>query len=905
MIKIILNLTLTILTLFFTTLSALTKEDIQFIRTHELFDYVQDNQKKIHDYIKQNKNDDIAWNMLEDNYRVRRDTLSLFRWYIERSKIQKSLSHAKMALDISAIHPEYLSKACYDSLLKAYATPYSKDFITYSKSPNENLKKRMIRKYIPYPKQIEQWAKDSFDEFSIEANPEKRLVLIESFLKDYPSSKYFPTALYYYYFTLKSLKKYDTFSKDYLKRIKKNISPEIAYVVSSQINDPLFRKHYFGGQPNKMLLTHSLNRLKAALIKVDKDKKTLYYINGAPWNKKMFKNKIYMEMAKTNYYLILHQKKEYGDEEKTAILFNKTSKNFIDGIDNLKKIKYENNDQGEIANLHFWYGKFYKDIKTRQMQMEALDHFLECLTLGAPRNPYEKQVMTYITQLRGYLNIHEDMLTWSRKRLNYKGPIFSDITKSAGLDSIKAGRVSWGDYDNDGYDDLLLSGNLIFHNNRNMTFSNVTDSLGYVYQANTGGIWFDLNKDGKLDFVTLSSSHEGEKLMLNKGNKFVSINDKAGDINDGMPSEGIAVVDSDHDGYADIYTANYETWGEKSGYPDKYWENEEGYFTDKTKKLGFVNELYPELAGRGVSPADFDNDGEQEIFVSNYRLNKNYLWDKQKGIYQDISSLARVQGECQEGYYGHSIGADWGDFDNDGDLDLFIANLAHPRFIEFSDISMLLRNDGMKDYTLDGENISYPVFTNITKQSGIKYDETHSDPLWFDADNDGDLDLFITSIYPNERTYLYLNKGDGTFKDVTWLAGLRTFNAWGNAYADINHDGKLDLLVASGDGVKLYLNQTDNHNQSKTFRVVWNQQQISVLNQDQWNNYNNSPAYGARLLIKSRADKKSKIRIHELCSAKGTTSQNAQIVHIGYGKEKIEKIQVMFNNQVIFETKPE
>ena len=78
--------------------------------------------------------------------------------------------------------------------------------------------------------------------------------------------------------------------------------------------------------------------------------------------------------------------------------------------------------------------------------------------------------------------------------------------------------------------------------------------------------------------------------------------------------------------------------------------------------------------------------------------------------------------------------------------------------------------------------------------------------MWFDFDNDGWLDLFITSIYEGCHSFLYRNKGDGTFEDVTWLAGVRTENGWGCAWSDFNRDGAPDLVVASNSGLKLYKN---------------------------------------------------------------------------------------------------
>jgi len=154
-----------------------------------------------------------------------------------------------------------------------------------------------------------------------------------------------------------------------------------------------------------------------------------------------------------------------------------------------------------------------------------------------------------------------------------------------------------------------------------------------------------------------------------------------------------------------------------------------------------------------------------------------------------------MEGTYVEGWYGHTIGSEWGDFDNDGDLDLICANLAHPRYIKFSDMTQLFVNDLKKNR-----------FYDIRESAGITYDECHSDPSWGDVNGDGYLDLFITSIYPNRISYLYMNNGDKTFSDITYLAGVRTFNSWGAAFSDYDNDGDIDLLVCSDEGIHLFRN---------------------------------------------------------------------------------------------------
>ncbi|MBT4574897.1 MAG: CRTAC1 family protein, partial [Candidatus Cloacimonetes bacterium] len=215
-----------------------------------------------------------------------------------------------------------------------------------------------------------------------------------------------------------------------------------------------------------------------------------------------------------------------------------------------------------------------------------------------------------------------------------------------------------------------------------------------------------------------------------------------------------------------------------------------------------------------------------------------------------------------DGWWGHTIGSEWADVDNDGDFDLITCNLAHPRYIDFSNKTRLYINENGK-------------FIDRRQEAGIVFEETHSEPCWADFNNDGFLDLYITSIYEGRRSFLYINNGDSTFEETTFLAGVRRFNGWGAACADFDNDGDVDLLVAGGN-IQLFRNETNNKENWIEVRVKGK---------------NHIDAIGTRLILSS----KEISFLREIYGGKGTTNQHSLVQHFGLGN-----LQPPFELEVIF-----
>ena len=442
------------------------------------------------------------------------------------------------------------------------------------------------------------------------------------------------------------------------------------------------------------------------------------------------------------------------------------------------------------------------------------------------------------------------------------GPIqFTDITEQAGI-HFKHNTGAFGkkylpetmgngacflDYDNDGWQDILIINSMdwpehkttksysaLYHNNHDGTFTDVTRQAGLAVEMyGLGCAVADYDNDGYEDIYITGVG--GNRLFHNLGNgKFADVTTKA-EVGNGGFSTSAVWFDYDNDGKLDLFVANYVEWsatkdqycsldGKNKSYctPQAYkgqsstlYHNKgNGTFEDVTKRAGLDD---PTSKALGIALLDYDNDGWLDLFVANDTEPNKLYRNNHNGTFSDVAVGAGIAfGEAGTARAG--MGTDAADYDNSGRESLVLGNFT---------------NEGMALYHNDGGGL----FTDEAPSSGISRMSLQSltfGCFFFDYDLDGKLDIFaanghvsedIAVVQPtvkySQPPHLFRNLGNNKFEEVTNKSGKALqlpIVGRGGAYADIDNDGDLDLIVTANHGPTRLL-RNDNGNQNDVLRV--------------------------------------------------------------------------------------
>ena len=338
-------------------------------------------------------------------------------------------------------------------------------------------------------------------------------------------------------------------------------------------------------------------------------------------------------------------------------------------------------------------------------------------------------------------------------------------------------------------------------------FTDRTNEAGVPGDDVGNGIAFaDYDNDGDLDLYVSADPHD--ILYRNNGDgTFTNVTVAAGIS---VRGDGVAAVfgDYDNDGDLDLYIAVNDGW-------DVFLQNEgDGTFQDVTFEVNVSNLR----RARSATFADFDSDGFLDIYVANEDA-ANILYSNRNG--RRFVDVAVAMGVADQGPGRCSV---WGDYDNDGDLDLYVTNKNAQNILYrndgggFKDVTedagveglgnstgvaaADYDNDGNLDICVNGDqeinlyrNNGDGTFMNVAAAAGITHSGEESTPAFGDYDNDGDLDLYL-AVWKG-KAVLYSNNGDGTFADVTEEAGLgASGNSWSAIFGDYDGDGDLDIYAS-------------------------------------------------------------------------------------------------------------
>ncbi len=456
--------------------------------------------------------------------------------------------------------------------------------------------------------------------------------------------------------------------------------------------------------------------------------------------------------------------------------------------------------------------------------------------------------------------------------------------------TFNSSHISFGDYDNDGDDDLLLTGPVLQQNQGDGSFVDVTATSGLTALglSATGGVFGDYDNDGCLDLFLYAEAYTLPDALLHSNcdgtfsdatptsgivdmQSYEACDDAVNNVR--SPTAAAAWLDIDADGLLDLYESNFICWSKYSYYVDSvYRNNGDGTFSDWSAQNGFSS---LETPSRGAAPVDYDGDGDVDLFVNNYVLIANLFFDNNgDGTVSERAAELGIAGHGDkvgsQTYYGHTIGAAWGDLDGDGDFDLVSGNLAHPRFFAFSDKTQILIQDASHNFTdITG------LWDKPVSAAGLRYQETHSVPALADVDQNGTLDLVITAVYDGRPTDFYWGNGDGTFTLDAYHAGISTENGWGVAFADVDNDGDMDLFA------------TDLFTNELTGAAKGHYLQVRVIG----NAGSNYAAIGATV----RVHVGGKEVIRHVQGGTGKGGQDSMTLHFGLGNAtSVDSIDVVF-----------
>jgi hypothetical protein len=432
--------------------------------------------------------------------------------------------------------------------------------------------------------------------------------------------------------------------------------------------------------------------------------------------------------------------------------------------------------------------------------------------------------------------------------------LFTKVTDSP-LSTIKGDSrsVNWVDVNGDGYVDCFISNgpqagqnNMLYINDTHGNFTTVADDpIVMDMMPSDGATFADIDNDGDLDGFVVNWYNKNNLAYINDGTgKFMQVLEGIW-VNQFGYSETAAFGDYDNDGLVDLYVTN--SAGIKKNF---LYKNLGGHQMELVTGTAPVTDLF---ASRNVSWSDIDSDGDLDLYVTNENGEKENLYRNDGGgVFEKLTEPIITT----DGF--NTMSSSWGDIDNDGDPDLFLANDGSK--------NQLFRNEGNFVF-------SRILTTDISSTNAKSFSSA-----WADIDNDGDLDLFVTNAFQSGqrlRNNLYLNDGTGHLTVVTDEV-VTTDQGWsyGCAFGDYDNDGFQDLAVATtrfgnmDEADYLYHNNGNGNH--------WLMVSLE-------GNVSNKSAIGAKVRVKAIVNGVPVWQLREISAQSAYCSQNDMRAHFGLG----------------------
>ena len=448
--------------------------------------------------------------------------------------------------------------------------------------------------------------------------------------------------------------------------------------------------------------------------------------------------------------------------------------------------------------------------------------------------------------------------------INFKAQFFTKITTGPLVNSPGDARsVNWVDVNNDGFTDCQITNgpsagqnNMLYLNDGVGGFTTLTvDTIVKDKKSSDGATWADMDNDGDMDCFIANWYNQNNMLYTNNGTGTFTQISSGPTVNDFGYSETAAWGDYDNDGFVDLYVTN--SGGVKKNF--LYHNNGNNTFT-KIITGTLVNDANE---SRCVNWTDIDNDSDLDLFITNEsNQNEDLYRNDGNGVFTKLTAGTLLHNG------GSTMSGSWADYDNDGDLDVFLANDGSS--------NCLFRNDGNFNFTKI-------ISDTVSKTNGHSFSSS-----WSDIDNDGDIDLFVTNAFGTtlkQLNYFYTNNGNGTFtRNSTDIIGKDSTWAYGCAFGDYDNDGFEDLAVATTryqtvDRNDLLYHNNGNSNKWITIKLVGMQA--------------NKAAIGTKIRIKAIINGNSVWQMREISAQNSYCSQNDIRAHFGLGNAiQVDSIKV-------------